>query len=101
MNASRAIVIVVSAWVLSACSIGGARHWEAREGVVLDATTHNPIEGAIIVARWEGWISALVETSSVCYHVETAKSDTEGRFRISKWGFYPVSTDGLKTAENF
>ncbi len=89
MNLLRIIIIVASVSLQGACSIGSVRHWDVQDGLVLDATTQNPIEGAIVVARWQGWISALVDASSVCYHVETAKSDAEGHFRIPKWTKLP------------
>jgi len=74
---------------LAACSIGASRHWSEQTGTVLEEGNNKPIDGAIIVARWEGWISALVDSQSVCYHVEEADSDSTGHYRIPEWTKLP------------
>ena len=48
-------------------------------GLVLEEGTDTTIEGAIVIARREGWISQLVDSQSVCYHVETANTDKSDR----------------------
>lgn len=53
-------------------------------GQVIDAITGKPIEGTIVIAMWTG-ASGLVESRSVCYHVETATSDKDGQFHIPGW----------------
>lgn len=52
------------------------------EGRVLEESSSTPIAGVIVVARWEGHIGY---TGTVCYHVETATSDPQGRFVIRGW----------------
>ena len=64
---------------LASCSIGTPRHWSEQTGTVLEEGTDTTIEGAIVIARREGWISQLVDSQSVCYHVETANTDKSGR----------------------
>jgi hypothetical protein len=60
------------------------------EGRVLDESTGQPVAGAIVVTTWNAsdW-SGLAVTRRVCYHVETATSDANGKFRIPAW------SDGL------
>lgn len=55
------------------------------EGKILDSGTKQPIPGAIVVVRWQGSYSQLVETKTVCYHVETATTDAEGKYRTPAW----------------
>jgi hypothetical protein len=53
---------------------------------VLDEETRLPIEGAIVVFRWQGTgIKAFVDTQTVCYHVESAVTDAEGRYVTAPW----------------
>lgn len=75
---------------LNACLLlGAAKRFPEQSGVVLDKNTHAPIEGAIVVARWLGYISQLVDTQSTCYHVESAVTDAEGRYVLSAWTKLP------------
>jgi hypothetical protein len=53
-------------------------------GQVVDVETGRPIEGAFVLAFWKGEVG-LFDAQSICYHVETAVSDEEGRFRIPGW----------------
>ena len=54
-------------------------------GRVLDVETRKPVAGAIVVVRWEGSISSLVDSQSTCFHVETVTSDSEGIYQIPRW----------------
>ena len=54
----------------------------AMEGRVLEEGTLKPIEGAIVVATWRGSQVRPAHASSICYHVETATTDSQGRYRI-------------------
>jgi hypothetical protein len=52
---------------------------------VLEAETKKPLIDSLVVARWQGTYSAIAETKTVCYHVETATTDAEGRYRMPAW----------------
>jgi hypothetical protein len=54
-------------------------------GRVRDLETLQPIAGAIVVVLWEGPAMGLVHSSSVCFHVETAVSDKDGKFHMPLW----------------
>jgi hypothetical protein len=85
MNASTRMllpfVVVMLLAPLTACALSG----KAIEGQVLEEGTNKPIPDAIVVARWQGTYSAIAETRTVCYHVETATTDAAGRFRTPAW----------------
>lgn len=85
MNVSSRIqpllVIAMLLAPLPACALSGG----PVEGQVLEAETTISIPHAIVVARWNGTYSAIAETRTVCYHVETATTDAEGRYRIPAW----------------
>ena len=66
---------------LTACALSGG----PLEGQVLEAETKKPLPGAIVVARWKGSHSVIAETKDECYHVETATTDADGRYRIPAW----------------
>lgn len=67
---------------LQACSAYGG----SVSGVVIDETTGKPVPDAIVVMRWHGnWTKIFGESSSACYHVETAHTDAAGRYRIAAW----------------
>lgn len=57
----------------------------AIEGRVVEAESRKPIEGAIVVVRWEGYVSALVDSQSVCVHVQTTTTDKDGRYKFPAW----------------
>lgn len=67
--------------LLSGCGLAGLPF----TGHVTDAETGEPIEGAIVVALWQGEVNPIIDSSMVCYHVETAVSDKNGEFRIPGW----------------
>jgi hypothetical protein len=71
--------------ILSACVVGASRHFPDQTGTVLEQDTDTAIPDAIVVARWKGWISQLVDSQSVCYHVETSSTDAKGRYDIKDW----------------
>ncbi|MES2999884.1 MAG: hypothetical protein V4787_04275 [Pseudomonadota bacterium] len=54
--------------------------------MVIDETTGKPVVDAIVVMRWHGnWTKIFGESSSACYHVETARTDAAGRYQIAAW----------------
>lgn len=70
---------------LAACGVSS----KPIEGRVVDAETKKPLAGAIVVARWRGTYSALVDTHTECYHVETATTDKDGRYKMAGWWEMP------------
>ena len=66
---------------LTACGLSGG----PLEGRVLEAGTNKPIPGAIVVARWQGTYSQIVDSQDVCYHVESTTTDAQGRYQIPAW----------------
>ena len=55
------------------------------EGKILEAGSNKPIPGAIVIVRWQGSYSQIVDTQTVCYHVETVTTDEQGRYRTPAW----------------
>ena len=55
------------------------------EGKVYDIDTGIPLEGAIVVARWEGFSPVPVDSIEICYHVLSTKSDKNGNYRFDFW----------------
>ena len=67
---------------IKACAVSGG----PIDGVVIDETTGKPVADAIVVVHWYGsWTKIVAESSSGCYHAETARTDADGRFHIDKW----------------
>jgi hypothetical protein len=76
---------------LSACALSGG----PISGRVVDQATGQPIRDALVAAYWLGSKTRIVlESSSTCYHVETARTDANGRFSIGAWR-RPWSFDDL------
>jgi hypothetical protein len=67
---------------LSACATTVVLSSEPIEGVVHEEGTNKPVPAALVVVRWQGHVGY---TGTVCYHVETATTDTQGRYRIPAW----------------
>lgn len=80
--------LILSLITLAAC-VSAGKVWPERTGVVLDGEIRQPIEGAIVVARWIGTISQLVDSQTTCYHVESTRTDAQGRYRIPAWTKLP------------
>lgn len=87
--AQRLISVFVAGLVASVivgCALAPAHEIPAQTGRVLDEETQQPIEGAIVVLRWQGvGTKAFVDTQTVCYHVESAESDVNGRYTTMPW----------------
>jgi len=69
-------------------------------GQVIDVETGKPIEGAFVLVLWKGEVG-LFDAQSICYHVEAAVSDEDGRFRIPGWigaGHFGVMNSYVSTA---
>ncbi len=66
-------------------------------GVVVDAETRQPIEGAYVVAQWSGSSSvSIAESQTVCIYTDMAKTDEKGRFRIPMWFFQKPGITGQR-----
>lgn len=76
---------------LSACSLSSG----PINGQVLEEGTGKPIPDAIVVVTWRGEWWQMVESSTACYHVETARTDAEGKYHIPAW-FLPWEWNHLR-----
>ena len=52
------------------------------EGIVLEKGSRQPIEGALVVARWQGTGGY---TTTTCFHVESTVSDKRGKYHFPAW----------------
>ena len=73
--------LVMAIVSLSGCGMAGLPF----SGQVTDAETGEPIEGVIVVALWKGDVNPIVDSTQICYHVETAVSDENGKYRVPGW----------------
>jgi len=55
--------------------------WPAEGGLVVDADTGEPLAGAYVTGRWEGHAYG----ESVCFHAESMRTDSDGRFVFPAW----------------
>jgi hypothetical protein len=55
------------------------------DGVVVDATTQQPIAGAMVLVKWRGVLPTIHSNSVPCYHAELATTDAQGRYHINSW----------------
>ena len=78
----KLLTLLATLLSLQACALSGG----PINGQVLEEETGKPIPDAIVVATWHGNDSSgLVHSQSVCYHVETARTDANGKFHINAW----------------
>lgn len=75
----RMFFLIAFLALLGACN-PFPKSWSTQEGYILDYETGKPLENAIIVALWQG---TGTFTNTICFHVETTKSDVEGKYKIS------------------
>jgi len=54
-------------------------------GKVLDEATSEPIEGAIVVARWTGHLAGWADGKTVCYYAESTVTDSSGNYYLPRW----------------
>ena len=81
-------VFLLSLLLLPLTACGGAKlppPGTSIEGRILESGSNKPIPGAIVIVRWQGSYSQIVDTQTVCYHVETATTDEQGRYRTPAW----------------
>jgi hypothetical protein len=76
-------------WAAGLCALAlfsYALSGESFSGRVIDESTGKPVADAIVVIHWIGsWTKIFGESSSACYHVETARTDPNGNFRMAAW----------------
>lgn len=59
----------------------------ATYGTVIDAETKQPIEGAVVVAKWEMSSAGIGSPGpAILLHIAEAVTDAKGRYRIPWWG---------------
>ena len=81
---------LISLFLTSCGMVGGPV-----SGVVLDAETRQPIEGAFVVAKWSGSSPATIaDSQTVCIYIDMARTDEKGRFRIPMWLFEKPGVSG-------
>jgi hypothetical protein len=76
------VFLVAMLLLMQGCSPMPIREWPALEGRVLDAQTGEPIEGALVVARWIGHDRY---SNTQCFHVAVAETDAYGRYHMAPW----------------
>ena len=56
-------------------------------GVVLAATTSEPIPNAFVIVKWRGSVGGGIVHGPryVCYHVAVARTDSDGKFYVPAW----------------
>ncbi|MDH5648493.1 MAG: carboxypeptidase-like regulatory domain-containing protein [Gammaproteobacteria bacterium] len=86
------LLVLVS--TLTACGMAGG----PVKGKVIDQTTGKPIEGAIVVAYWQGQVPMPAETRTTCYHVESTTTDKDGTYRTPFWFALPQTVMNPKIA---
>jgi hypothetical protein len=84
MQRGLGLVALLTLW-LGACSAIPMSGGSPVSGRVVEAGTGRPIEGAIATVYWEGVVP--IKGSHTCVHVETAVTDTDGRYRTHEWSF--------------
>jgi hypothetical protein len=86
------VAVGLSAFVFGAHALSG----EPISGTVVDESTGKPVGNAIVVVHWNGdWTKIVGESSGACYHVETARTDANGRYEIPGWKI-PWTLDDLR-----
>ncbi len=81
MQVNKIILTFSVLVLLSACSLSG----EAIDGKVIEEGSGKPILDAIVVARWIGDLPGIADSKTVCYHVLSAKSESQGNFGFPAW----------------
>jgi hypothetical protein len=61
------------------------------DGRVVDSETGAAIPGALVIAEWSGDIGGPVQSKEICFHLEIATTDSDGRYHIPGWSRRPVA----------
>lgn len=84
LNHLKHFAILLLILVQTACVTLAGHLTGELNGVVIDKSTGNPVEGAIVVAQWEGSVLHPVDSVTECFHVEVTTTDKNGRYRIAE-----------------
>lgn len=79
------ITLFVPSFLLTACGDIPLRQWSSYHQQVVDDEIGKPLKNVVVLARWIGEKSMLVDTQGTCYHVETATTDKSGWFEIPSY----------------
>lgn len=82
---------------LASCAIGLPRHWPEKTSRVLDVHTKKPIKDVYLIVKWKGY-GGWVGVRTICYHVESAKTNKKGEFIIPE--FSESFTNGSLTSRH-
>ncbi|MDH5648495.1 MAG: carboxypeptidase-like regulatory domain-containing protein [Gammaproteobacteria bacterium] len=91
---TKIVASLILTLTLTACGMAGG----PVKGKVIDQTTGKPIEGAIVVAYWQGQVPMPAETQTTCYHVESTTTDKDGTYRTPFWFALPQTVMNPKIA---
>ena len=78
LAAAGAALLLIS---LKACSLSGG----PISGEVRDTSTGKPVVDAIVLAIWYGDVSKIVESGTICLHVDTARTGADGKYQMPAW----------------
>lgn len=81
MKLLRVFLWILVLLPLTACGLSGG----PIEGQVLEVGTRKPLPDAIVTVTWQGSYFQIAESRTQCYHVESATTDQQGRYKIPKW----------------
>lgn len=88
------LVVLMNFAPIQACAYSGG----PLEGTVLEEGTNQRIPDAIVVVLWRGTAFGFGHTQTVCLHGESATTDGQGRYYISRWrkSIEPAGVRGLE-----
>jgi hypothetical protein len=66
------------------------------EGRAVDADTGKPVTNAVAYGIWDGVLTSLTRTDGNCIWAESARLDSQGKFRLPAWRTWGV--DSLMTS---
>lgn len=80
------IVVLLSLFCifLTACAISSPHYWPEKTSRVLELGTNKPLKDVYVLARWKG-VTGIVGVRTVCYHVESTKTNEKGEFTIPSY----------------
>jgi hypothetical protein len=82
------LLIIIFILSTSGCALVSLKNWFEQDGKILYEDNGQPVPNAIVAAVWRGKNSDAEDAGTICYHVETTRSDNDGKFRIPGWREY-------------
>ena len=55
------------------------------EGKVIDLESGQPVEGVLVLVKWNTETGGSSGKKQTCYHIESGTTDASGRFGIARW----------------